>query len=163
MQASPEAAARSRVGDWEGDTVAGRQRTGCFMTLVDRRARFLVGKKLDDHRAETLKESICDSLKALQCHTLTVDNGQEFAVHKAITAESNAQVYFAHPHSPWERPTNENTNGLLRQFSPKHTSFLTVTLVHLNYATRQLNNHPWKCLNWKPPYQALAEELLHLI
>src|SRR5450756_2184168 len=133
------------------------------MTLADRKARLLVGKKLDDPRAETLKESICDNLKALLCHTLTVDNGKEFAAHKAIAVESKVPVYFAHPHSPWQRPTNENTNGLLRQFSPKHTSFLTVTLVHLNYATRQLNNHPWKCLNWKPPYQALAEELLHLI
>jgi IS30 family transposase len=66
------------------------------MTLVDRKTRFLVGKKLDDHRAETLKESTCNSLKALPCHTLTVDNGKEFAAHKAITAESNAQVYFAH-------------------------------------------------------------------
>ncbi len=72
-----EAAARSRLGESEGDTVAGKWRTGCFMTLVDRKARFLVGKKLDDHLAETLKESICSSLKALPCHTLTVDNGKE--------------------------------------------------------------------------------------
>jgi IS30 family transposase len=90
------------------------------MTLVDRKTRFLVAKKLDDHRAETLKESICTGLKGLPCNTLTVDNGKEFAAHKAITAELKAQVYFAHPHSPWERPTNENTNGLLRQFFPKY-------------------------------------------
>lgn len=159
----PEAAARSRVGDWEGDTVAGKWRTGCFMTLVDRKVRFLVARKLDDHRAETLKESICKSLKMLPCHTLTVDNGKEFAAHKAITAELKAQVYFSHPHSPWERPTNENTNGLLRQFFPKHTSFLTVTQEQLDHATHLLNNRPRRCLNWKTPYQALYEELLHLI
>jgi len=158
-----EAAARSRLGDWEGDTVAGKWRTGCFMALADRKTRFLVGKKLDDHRAETLKESICSSLKGLPCRTLTVDNGKEFAAHKDITAESKVPVYFAHLHSPWERPTNENTNGLLRQFFPKYRSFSTVTQEHLDHATCLLNSRPRKCLNWKTPYQALAEELLHLV
>jgi IS30 family transposase len=95
-----KAAGRNRVGDWEGDTVAGKWLTGCFMTLVDRKTRFLVAPKLDDHRAETLKESICAGLKGLPCNTLTVDNGKEFAAHKDITAELKAQVYFAHPHSP---------------------------------------------------------------
>jgi len=158
-----EAAARSRVSDWEGDTVAGKWRTGCFMTLVDRKARFLVGKKLDDHRAETLKESICSSLRGLPCHTWMVDNGKEFAAHEAITAESNVPAYFTHPHSPWERPTNENTNGLLRQFFPKDTSFLTVTQEHLDHAIHLQGNRPRTCLTWKTPYQALAEELLHLV
>ena len=157
-----EAADRNRVGDWEGDTVAGKWRTGCFMTLVDRKTRFLVATKLDDHRAETLKESICTGLKGLPCNTLTVDNGKEFAAHKVITVELKAQVYFAHPHSPRERPSNENTNGLLRQFFPKYTSFLTVTQEHLDKAIHLLNNRPRKCLNWNTPYQALAEEVLHL-
>jgi len=97
------------------------------MTLADRETPFLIAKKLDDHRPGTLKESICTSLKGFPCNTLTVDNGKEFAAHKTITAELKAQVYFAHPHSPLERPTNENTNGLLRQFFPKYTSFLTAT------------------------------------
>ena len=105
----------------------------------------------------------CDSLKALPCHTLTVDNGKEFAAHKAITAESKVPVGFAYSHSPWERPTNGNTNGLLRQFFPKYRSFLTVTQEHLDHAIHLLNNRPRKCLNWETPYQALAEELLHLI
>lgn len=157
-----EAAARSRVGDWEGDTVSGKWQTGCFMTLVDRKTRVLTARKLDNHRAESLKESICNSLEGLPCNTLTVDNGKEFAAHKAITAELKAQVYFAHPHSPWERPTNENTNGLLRQFFPKYTSFLTVTQEQLDYAIQLLNNRPRKCLHWKTPYQAFAEEVLHL-
>lgn len=94
---------------------------------------------------------------------MMVDNGKEFVAHKDITVESKAQVYFAHPHSPWERPTNENTNGPLRQFFPKYTSFLTVTQEHLDYAIHLFNNRPQKCLNWKTPYQALAEELLHLV
>ena len=157
-----EAATRCRVGDWEGDTVAGKWQTGCFLTLVDRKTRILIAMKLDNHRAETLKESICSSLRGLPCNTLTVDNGKEFAAHIAITAELKAQVYFAHPHSPWERPTNENTNGLLRQFFPKYTSFLTVTQEYLDYAIHLLNNRPRKCLDWKTPYQAWAEELLHL-
>ena len=157
-----EAATRCRVGDWEGDTVAGKWQTGCFLTLVDRKTRILIAMKLDNHRAETLKESICSSLRGLPCNTLTVDNGKEFAAHIAITAELKAQVYFAHPHSPWERPTNENTNGLLRQFFPKYTSFLTVTQEDLDFAIHLLNNRPRKCLDWKTPYQAWAEELLHL-
>jgi len=117
------------------------------MTLAARKARFLVGKKLDDHRAETLKKSICDSPKALPCHTLTVDNGKELAAHKGIKAESKISVYFAHPYSPWEKPTNENTNGLLRQFFPKYTSFLTVTQEHLDHAIHLLGNRPRKCFN----------------
>jgi IS30 family transposase len=133
------------------------------MTLVDRKARFLVGKKLDDPRAEALKESISDSLRGLPCHTLMVDNGKEFVAHKAITAELKAQAHFSHPHSPWERPTNENTNELLRQFFPKYTSFLTRTQEPLDHAIHLLNNRPRKCLNWKTPYPASAEELLHLV
>jgi IS30 family transposase len=94
---------------------------------------------------------------------LTVDNGKEFAAHKAITAESKVPVGFAYSHSPWERPTNGNTNGLLRQFFPKYRSFLTVTQEHLDHAIHLLNNRPRKCLNWETPYKALAEELLHLV
>lgn len=92
----------------------------------------------------------------------TVDNDKEFAAHKAITSELKALVYFVHPHSPWERPTNENTNGLLRHFFPKYTSFLMVTQEHLDKVIHLLNNCLRKCLNWRTPYQALAEELLHL-
>jgi IS30 family transposase len=73
-----------------------------------------------------------------------------------MTAELKAQVYFSHSHSPWERPINENTNGLLRQFFPKYRSFSTVMQEHLDHATRLLNSRPRKCLNWKTPYQALA-------
>jgi IS30 family transposase len=95
-----EAAARSRAGDWKGDIVAEKWRTECLMTLVDRKAWFLVGKKLNDHRTETLKESICNSLEVLSRHTLMVDNGKEFAAHKAITTELKAQTHFSYPHSP---------------------------------------------------------------
>ena len=157
------AAARSRGGDWEGDTVAGEWRTGCFRTLVDRKTRVLVEKKLDDHRTETLKDSICSSLKGVPCHTWTGDNGKEFAAHNAITAESRAPASSAHSHRPWKRRTNENTNRLSRQFFPKDMSFLTVTQEHLDHAIHLLNNRPRKCLNWETPYKALAEELLHLV
>ena len=159
---SPEAASRSRIGDWEGDTVAGKWRTGCFMTLVDRKTRFLVSRKLEDHKAQTLRESICSSLQGLPCMSLTVDNGKEFAAHKETSAGLGAPIYFCHPHSPWERPTNENTNGLLRQFFPKYTSFLAVTQEHLDWAVDLLNNRPRKCLHWRTPFQAMSEGLLHL-
>jgi len=159
---SPEASSRSRIGDWEGDTVAGKWRTGCFMTLVDRKTRFLVSRKLEDHKSQTLRESICSSLQGLPCMSLTVDNGKEFAAHKETSADLEAPIYFCHPHSPWERPTNENTNGLLRQFFPKFTSFLEVTQEHLDWAVDLLNNRPRKCLGWKTPFQAMSEGLLHL-
>jgi transposase, IS30 family len=145
------------------------------MTLVDRKARFLVGKKLVDHRAETLKELICKSLKALPCHTWTVDNGKELAAHRVITAQSNVPVSFAHRQSAWETPTNEHANGLLRQFFSNHISFLTVTQQHLDYAIHLLNNRPrnastgkllirsWQknCCTWfdKPQNFILSEAL----
>lgn len=85
-----------------------------------------------------------------------------FRERKKLTM-AKAEAHFSHPHSPWERPTNENTNGLLHPFSPKSTSFLTGTQEHLDHAIHLLNNRPRKSLNWKTPYPALAEELLYLV
>jgi IS30 family transposase len=132
------------------------------MTLVDRRERFLLGKKLDGHCAENLQESICGSLKALPYRKLTVDNGKGLAAHKAITAESRVPVYFALLHSPLERPTSENTNRLFRQFLPKDTSSLTVTQEHLDHTIHLLHNCPRKHLTGKNPHQPFAEDLLYL-
>jgi len=132
------------------------------MTQVDRKTRFLVARKLDDHKALTLRESICSSLQGLPCRSLTVDKGKEFAAHKETSADLEAPIYFRHPHSPWERPTNENTNGLLHQFFPKYTSFLEVLQEHLDWAVDLLNTRPRKCLGWKTPLQAMSEGLLHL-
>ena len=85
-------------------------------------------------KPQTLRESIRSSLQGLPFVSLTVDNGKEFAAHKETSTDLEARIYFCHPHSPWERPTNENTNGLLRQFFPKYTSFLALTQEHLDWA-----------------------------
>lgn len=157
-----EAAARNRLGDWEGDTLAGKRNTGHLVTLTDRKTRFLVASKVPNRKAEIVKDAICNGLSGLPCLTVTVDNGKEFAEHELVTDTLKAQVYFAHPHSPWERPTNENTNGLLRQFFSKDTNFKEVKFEQVILAVDLLNHRPRKCLGWKSPFMAFQEELLHL-
>jgi IS30 family transposase len=122
---------RSRFGHWESDTVAGKRNTGCFGTHVERKSGFLISFLLPDgatakaFNQATLKafENVPDNLKK----TFTVDNGKEFAGHIKLAEKSKMDVYFCDPYSPWQRGTNENTNGLLRQFFPKKSSFASVT------------------------------------
>jgi IS30 family transposase len=148
---------RSRLGDWEGDTIAGKRNTGHLVTLIDRKARFLVACKVPDRKAENVKNVICQTLYGLPCKSVTVDNGKEFAEHQAITETLKAPVYFAHPHSPWERPTNENANGLLRQFFSKDTHFDKVTCEQVEHVVNLLNHRPRKCLGWKSPFMVFNE------
>ena len=146
-----EAGSRSRIGDFEGDTVIGKHRTGVILSLVDRMSRFLFASRLQNKDSEILAESMVELLKEEPCCTITVDNGKEFAQHKYVTEELGAQVYFAHPHSPWERGTNVNTNKLLRQFIPKGSSMKKLTQKQLDHYVRLLNNRPRKCLNYLTP------------
>ncbi|CAC6863331.1 transposase [Staphylococcus aureus] len=94
--------------------------------------------------------------------TITVDRGKEFSCYQNIENQFNINVYFADPYSAWQRGTNENTNGLLREFSPKKTDLAKVNQEQLNYALDSINYRPRKCLNWKFPYEVLCDELLHL-
>ncbi len=122
-------AEKTRVGDWEVDLIMGGQGGGALLTVVERKSRFtriaLVESKHADHVAEVLIDALQDVKQ--QVHTLTMDNGNEFAQHQKVKKGLRADVYFAHPYCAWERGLNENTNGLLRQYFPKGINFKTVS------------------------------------
>lgn len=155
-----EAAARERLGDWEGDTVVGKGRNAYVMTCVDRASRFLVARRQKSCSAKETKTSLHEAMRRLppeKRQTLTVDNGKEFARHEEIGRLLGLAVYFAHPYSSWERGTNENTNGLLRQYLPKGTDFSQLTEWQLASYVLELNNRPRKCLNYRTPAEVFHE------
>ena len=145
---------RQRLGDWEGDTVEGKNHQGRLLTLVDRKSRFTLSLKLKSKYSREVIGAVERALKPLAREkrmTLTLDNGTEFTYFQQIEARLKTKVYFAHPYSSWERGTNENTNGLLRQYFPKLTNFKEISHQQLAAAVKQLNNRPRKCLNWRTP------------
>lgn len=142
---------RQRVGDWEGDTIIGRGKQGAIVTLVDRKSRFLRMGLVEHRTKEAVGEAIVTLLAGLPVHTLTFDNGKEFAGHEDISQALNAEVYFAHPYASWERGTNENTNGLIRQYIPKDTNFRNLSEEEILFAEYRLNTRPRKCLNFDQP------------
>ena len=149
---------RARVGDWEADTVEGARHASYVVTCVERRSRYLLARKMPDKRAATLNAALGRALARVpthQRHTLTVDNGKEFAGFKRLQARHGIDVYFAHPYSAWERGLNENTNGLLRQYLPKKTDLRSVTARQLAQHVRSLNNRPRKCLAYRTPAEVL--------
>ena len=153
-------AERRRLGDWEGDTMVGKSRSGYVATCVDRTSRYLVARKLKTCSAKHLKLGLHDAMRRLPVakrKTLTTDNGKEFACHKDLTRLLGVAVYFAHPYSSWQRGTNENTNGLLRQYVPKKMDFSQLTDWQLASYVWQLNNRPRKCLNYRTPAEVFHE------
>lgn len=161
----PEAAqARKEIGHWEGDTINGRLNTGSILTLADRKSRYLLAEKLDHGSAEEAAEAtshLIGSMDASKRRTLTFDKGREFIYVDKMRKGAKIDIYFAHPHSPWERPTNENTNGLLREYVPKKSDFRTVTQEDLQIFTYKLNCRPKKCLEWKTPMEVFFDKVLH--
>jgi transposase, IS30 family len=153
-QRPPIVAERTRVGDWEADTVEGARHRSYVATCVERRSRYLLARKMPDKRAATLNAALGGALTrvpAHQRHTLTVDNGKEFARFKTLQTRCRLDVFFAHPYRSWERGLNENTNGLLRQFLPKKTDLRTVSASRLAQHVRSLNNRPRKSLAYRTP------------
>ena len=148
---------RKRVGDWEMDLIIGRLGGSVFMTAVERKTRFTVIALAANKTAEAVKDAILGALSPLaaQVETLTYDNGKEFALHEVIAEQLNAQGYFAHPYHSWERGLNENTNGLIRQYAPKGSSFDDMTSKSIQNIMDKLNNRPRKCLDFKTPNQVL--------
>lgn len=148
-----EVDAKSRVGDWEIDTVIGKGHSGALVTIVERVTQFTLSARLEDKSAEAVTEATIALLKpyAAVLHTITADNGKEFAYHEKITEELGAQVYFAHPYHSWERGLNENTNGLLRQYWPKSTDFKKITQEEVDVVVFDLNNRPRKTLGFETP------------
>ena len=146
---------RSRIGDWEADTVIGKQGGSVLITLVERKTRFSVIGKAPNRTAQEVTSVILKRLKPLapQVQTLTYDNGKEFAMHQKISKDLDACGYFAHPYHSWERGLNENTNGIIRQFFPKGMDLTEVTDTEVLRVMDKLNNRPRKCLGFKTPNQ----------
>ena len=148
---------RSRIGDWELDTIIGKGHQQGIVSLTERKSRYTLIHKVTRKTAQRVSDAIIRLLSPLadQVKTLTSDNGKEFAHHKHIAKALKADFYFAHPYASWERGLNENTNGLIRQYFPKNSSFTTITQTEINQAMNKLNNRPRKCLGIKTPNQVL--------
>lgn len=158
----PEASDRAVPGHWEGDLVVGGDMSSCLVTLVERRSRFLLMARLLAHDAATVErklEEMAASIPDELRRTLTWDQGSEMARVADFELATPFRVYFCDPHSPWERPSNENTNGLIREFFPKGTRFSEVTDEEVARAQWLLNNRPRKVLNWKMPAEVMQEVL----
>lgn len=154
---------RRRLGDWEGDTVVGKGRSGYVMTNVDRASRYLLTRKLERPTATAVETAMVETMRrmpAAKRRTQTFDNGREFSGHESISRRLRLAVFFADPYSSWQRGTNENTNGLLRQYLPKSRDFESLTSHELASYTWQLNNRPRKCLNYRTPAEVFHERLL---
>ena len=150
---------RQRVGDWEGDTVIGRGHKGVLVTLVERKSRYTLVRALPNREAAPVSAAIIEMLSPHKerCLTLTFDNGKEFADHQFFGGCLGADVYFAHPYHSWERGTNENTNGLIRQYFPKAMSFANLSADDVNDAAYRLNHRPRKCLGYLTPHEVFYD------
>ena len=148
---------KTRVGDWEIDTVIGKGHSGALVTIVDRKMKFTLSSRVMNKSAAAVTAAIIQLLEPYKevVHTITADNGKEFAYHEQISKALDAEVYFAHPYSSWERGLNENTNGLLRQYFSKSTDFKQVTQSEVDSAVERLNNRPRKLLNYKSPNELM--------
>ena len=144
---------RERIGDWEGDTIIGAGRQGAIVTLVERKSRFTLLKQVENRTAAVVENAILDLLMPYQAatHTITFDNGKEFTNHQSIAQKLQSEVYFAHPYASWERGTNENTNGLIRQYFPKGSDFSSITDDQISFVKERLNDRPRKCLDFQTP------------
>lgn len=153
---------RSRIGDWEGDTVYGGVGKGLLVTQVDRKSRYLRAALISSRNSTVTKDAIIDLLKDYPVKSVSLDNGSEFAEFKDVEKELNTTVYFAEPHKPWQRGTNENTNGLIRFFFPKGFDFRTITQEDVDYVVDLINNRPRKCLMWKTPAEVFFDNCVAL-
>ena len=153
---------RERLGDFEGDTIVGKRGTGSLATHVDRRSGYAYIDYVARATAEAVKEKVIKRFNRLskqKKHTITYDNGSEFAEYDIIGRETKTDIYFAYPYHAWERGTNENTNGLIRQFFPKKTSFADITLKDTRRVERLLNTRPRKRLNYLTPVEVFRKNM----
>jgi IS30 family transposase len=143
-----------RIGDWEIDTVIGKNHQGALVTIVDRKSKYTLIKKVDSKHAEVVTRATITLLKPYLDKTLTItaDNGKEFAGHERMSQQLGSTVYFAHPYSSWERGLNENTNGLIRQYFTKGSSFENISDKQVEEVMKKLNHRPRKTLNYKTPH-----------
>lgn len=146
---------RRRIGHWEGDTIIGKGHQGAAVTLVERKSRFLRMGKLSGKSAKQTQQAIQRRLRPMaeRVQTLTFDNGKEFSNHGAITNTLEATAFFADAYASWQRGTNENTNGLIRQYLPKNRDLLTLTGAEVRRIEERINHRPRKCLGYRTPHE----------
>ena len=161
-----EVIGREIPGHWEGDLILGKNRESAIGTLVERSTRNTILVHLKARDAKTVRKAFEKEFKQLpklMKKSLTYDNGTEMAQHKLFTKNTKVQVYFTHPYSPWERPTNENTNGLLRDYFPKGTDLSSVTKKRLKQVQNELNERPRKVLDYHTPNEVFDKMILEKI
>ena len=150
---------RIRIGDWEGDTVYGGVGKGLLVSLVDRKSRYLRIGFLAKRSATDTRLVIKKLLHGLPVKSVSLDNGSEFSEFRKLEEQLHTLVYFAEPHKPWQRGTNENTNDIIRFFFPKGFDFRAITDRDIQIVEDLINNRPRKCLGWKTPAEVLAESV----
>ncbi len=152
---------KSRVGDYEIDTMVGKGRNGYLVTLVDRKSKHTLIGLTQTKRSDHVTDEIIKLMAPIKryVHTITADNGKEFALHEEIAKEIDADFYFAHPYRSWERAINENTNGLIRQFFPKGHNFRKIAAAEIDTVMNLLNNRPRKSLGFKTPNEVFWNKI----
>ena len=160
-----EAQDREVPGHWEGDFIKGAFNGSAIGTLVERSSRFVLLARIEGTDAAAALDGFTKRLRTLPksiLRTLTYDQGKEMARHEELEHKVGIRVYFADPHSPWQRPTNENTNGLLRQYFPKGTDLSVYSQRHLTRVAEELNNRPRKSLGFRTPAKVMAQQIRQL-
>jgi IS30 family transposase len=163
IDARPQVVAtKRRVGDWEADTIIGTAHRQAILSLVERKSKLVRLQKVARNTAEVVASASLALLGAVgaRVHTITSDNGREFASHERIAAGLGAKFYFAHPYASWERGLNENTNGLVRQYFPKKSDFSKITDRQIKKVVERLNNRPRKTLGYKTPNEVFFKRPL---
>lgn len=150
---------KDRFGDWEADTIIGQNHKGCMVTLVERKTKLTLMANTKNKKSENVKDGIIRLLEPFKnvSHTITFDNGKEFAKHEEIEKQLEVKIFFAHPYSSYERGLNENTNGLIRQYLPKKTDLRNIPDFFLESIVRDLNTRPRKMLDFASPVEAFAK------
>lgn len=154
-----EANNRERIGDWEADTIIGKNHKGAIVTLDDRKSKLRLAAPLPGKKAQYVKEAMIALFSPIVefVKTVTFDNGKEFTLHESIAEELDCKTYFAKPYHSWERGQNENANGLLRQYFPKAMELVDISIKQVVEAVDRLNNRPRKCLKYKTPYEVFEK------
>jgi len=152
---------KNRIGDLEIDTVVGKNHKGFLVTIVDRKSKFVLIKNVPTKEAQIVTNALIEMIQPIKAitHTITSDNGKEFAYHKQVSAALDTDFYFANPYHSWERGLNEHTNGLIRQYLPKKSEFLHVSKDEIIMIQDRLNHRPRKVLRYKTPYEVFFSEM----
>jgi len=152
---------KKRIGDFEIDTVIGLNHIGALVTVVDRKSKYTIIKKVSSKKADEVTKALVEMLTPLKpiTKTITSDNGKEFAYHKQVSKALDTDFFFAHPYSSWERGLNEHTNGLIRQYLPKKSDFTKISKEEITTIQDKINHRPRKILNYRTPYEVFFTEV----